>query len=407
MSASKKPELLFVSPRFLFPVDSGGRIRTTQILRGMQGGQFDTVLVSPATSDESDRYAEQLQSVAARTRFWPQAERGLAHRVLRLRHLFSGMPIPVVTDRSAAGEAIVRSELERRPAAVVFDFAHAAVLAPRTLTVPSILFTHNVEAEIFERHADVATNPVAKRLWRDQFRKMEAFERAAVGQFDTVVAVSERDLEIFREKFGVRRGYVISTGVDLDFFNYRSPGDRPKLVFTGSMDWLANIDGIEFLMDEVWPLVISEYPDASLDIVGRDPPKGLVQKARVKNLNWHFTGFVDDVREYAHGAAVYVIPLRVGGGTRLKVYEAMAMGAPVVSTSIGVEGLPVVSGKHFLAADSAAEFAGAVISLLRDQSLRRELSLTARSFVEDNCSYEIVAREFEEICLRTIAGRNE
>lgn len=401
MSSNKK--LLFVSPRFLFPVDSGGKIRTTQILRGMKGGAFSTVLVSPAERGAEELYAQELQTVADSTSFWPQPERGPMQQILRLRHLLSVLPIPVETDRSADGEAIVRSELARQPDAVVFDFAHAAVLAPRQLSVPSILFTHNVEAEIFERHAEVTNNPLEKIVWRNQFRKMEAFERAAAQRFDSVVAVSERDLEIFKERFGVRRGYVINTGVDLDFFNYQSPGDQPKVVFTGSMDWLANIDGIEFMMEEVWPLIVSEFPDAGFDIVGRNPPKSLLQKVQAKKLNWHFTGFVDDVREYAQGAAVYVIPLRVGGGTRLKVYEAMAMGAPVVSTTIGVEGLPVVPGKHFLAADSAAEFASAVVSLLREQSLRQGISLQARKFVEENCSYEKVAREFEDICLRTIA----
>ena len=135
-----------------------------------------------------------------------------------------------------------------------------------------------------------------------------------------------------------------------------------------------------------------------MTVVGRSPPDDLVAKARRKKLNWEFTGYVDDVRPFMQGAAVSVIPINVGGGTRLKAYESMAMGIPVVSTTIGMEGLPARPGEHYLCADDPAHFADTVLGLLDDAEARRALAVRARSFVEHNFSYVIAAREFEKAC---------
>jgi glycosyltransferase involved in cell wall biosynthesis len=166
------------------------------------------------------------------------------------------------------------------------------------------------------------------------------------------------------------------------------------------MDWLANIDGIHFMMEKIWPQVREQVPSATMTVVGRDPPASLVEDGRRLNAGWKFSGFVDDIRPYVRRAAVFVIPLRVGGGTRIKAFEAMAMGCPVVSTSIGTEGLELEAGRHYLRADSSTEFASAIVRLLRDADLRRRLSEEARAHVERRFSSAAAARDFEEICLR-------
>src|SRR5258707_14853174 len=150
------------------------------------------------------------------------------------------------------------------------------------------------------------------------------------------------------------------------------------------MDWMANIDGIEYFMEQVWPEVARVRRDGKFGVVGRQPPAALVERAAARGLNWEFTGFVDDVRPYVRRAHVYVIPLRVGGGTRIKVYEAMALGCPVVSTRIGVEGLPVEHDRHYLEADSADAMAAAVVSLLGSRERRDRLSPERRRVVEEN-----------------------
>jgi glycosyltransferase involved in cell wall biosynthesis len=164
------------------------------------------------------------------------------------------------------------------------------------------------------------------------------------------------------------------------------------------MDWLANIDGIEFLMNEIWPQIAAAEPAAKVLVVGRNPPERLVEAARRRALPWTFTGFVDDIRPYVHASDAYLIPLRIGSGTRIKAYEAMAMGCPVVSTTIGVEGLPLDPDHHYLRADSPGAFASAVVRLLADRALRRQLARAARDYVQSHFGWKGVATAFEGIC---------
>ena len=370
----------------------------------MRGKAFEITLLSPATPAAAQLFREELENVCDHFEYWPETNRGSIFSLMRMRYWFSDLPIPIATDQSALGSELVREHLARRPDLVVFDFPHSAVLGPTTLHTPSVMFTHNVEAEIFKRHMLVSQNLLMKSMWRNQYRKMLEFERRTLSRFDRVIAVSERDATMFRDDYAIPEVSVIRTGVDLSFFDYKPPGKDNNVVFIGSMDWLANIDGIEYFMDSIWPAVIAEVPDVSMKVIGRNPPKHLQQRARSRNLNWTFTGFVDDVREHVNDASVCVIPLRVGGGTRIKAYESMAIGCPLVSTSIGVEGLPVIPDEHYLRADSPQTFAASVVSLLRDNELATLLSRNARSYVESDYSFEEAAREFQDVCLATLAG---
>lgn len=406
---SGRRRLLFVCSRYLFPIDSGGKIRTVNVLRGMKGGSFEITLASPLPPVARAGDAAEVAGICDRFVGWPDAARGTLFQWIRMRHLVSRLPVAVATDYSRAGREAIARELMQPLDVVVVDFPHAAVLAPPPYTSPSVLFTHNIEAEIFRRHAEVAGNAMKRAIWRNQTEKMERYERDLLPQFTSVVAVSERDKAYFQRAYGLVNVSTIPTGVDLEYFTYaRSAalenGDGGTVVFTGSMDWMANIDGIEFLMESVWPAISRVRPGVRCVIVGRNPPPALVERARSLGLSWEFTGFVDDVRPFVRNANVYVIPLRVGGGTRIKVYEAMAMGCPVVSTRIGVEGLPVENGRHYLEADSGDAIASAILSLLADPERRAGLSLQARKYVEENMSALRAAQAFEQICLRAQEG---
>jgi len=236
---------------------------------------------------------------------------------------------------------------------------------------------------------------------------MKRFENSAARRFDGVVAVSERDARYFGALCGNDRVHVIPTGVDLDYFSFKNGREIAKhggrIVFTGSMDWRANIDGIRFLMDSVWPLIVAARPNVEMVVVGHSPPAELVRAAAVKNYRWRFTDFVDDIRPHVYGSDVYVIPLRVGGGTRIKAFEAMAMGCPVVATAVGIEGLPVQAGTHCLIADSAAALANAIVQVLDDDALRASLATHARHLVEARYSHRSAAAAFEDACVQTLA----
>jgi len=400
---SQRPRLLFVSPRFLFPADQGGKIRTTQILRGMKGGRFEILLACPEPAGAAARYADDLQAICDRFISWPEPVQGPLYKLTRLRHLLSSLPVSVAGDFSTEGSRMVGEALSREADVVVFDFLHSMVLAPELIAKPSVMFTHNVEAEIFRRHAEVATNPIKATVWRQQYNKMRSYEENSLKRFDTVVAVSQRDADAFAAVPEMGTVAAIPTGVDLDFFAYREPGATDHIVFTGAMDWQANIDGIEFFMDEIWPRVAHKRPDARVTIVGRNPAQSLVDRARRRGLPFEFTGFVDDIRTHVVDAAAYIIPLRVGGGTRIKAFEAMAMGIPVVSTTLGMEGLDVRPKEHYLLADKADDFADALIQILEDRELGLQLSRQARQYVEEHFSSQAVARCFEDICWRTLS----
>ena len=399
-----RPRLLFISPRFLFPLDEGGKIRTAGILRAMRGGAFEIALVSPQPPDVA-RHAAKLSEVCDTFAGWPAPRRNPVARLAALLPALLGrLPFSVAGDRSEAGCAIVREQAAGADV-VVADFPHATVLLPKRLQVPSVLFTHNVETEIYERHAAVASG-LWKGVWEREAARMRAFEHASLGRFDTVVAVSHRDGRVLRQRFGLADVEVIDTGVDLDFYPFHPPGDAARtVVFAGAMDSRSNVDGIGFLMDDVWPIVAAARPDARMAVVGRNPPPALVARAAQKGLPWRFTGFVDDIRPEVLAGDVSVIPLRVGSGTRLKAFEAMALGRPVVSTALGVEGLAVVPGEHFLVADTAPAFAAEIIRLLADADLRRRLAGSARSLLDRCFSWRLVGQQMERICQRTIDRR--
>ncbi len=385
-------------------MDQGGKIRTGNILRGLKGGMFDVTLASPAPADAAAFAAD---TAAACDRFvaWPEEP---PSRPRRVRALASPLPVAVATDRSASGSRVVAMELGRKPDVVVADFPHADVLMPLRIETPSILFTHNVEAEIFERHAERATG-LWKLIWTEQSRKMRRFEQESLARYDTVIAVSTRDRDALAKRYALPHVEDIDTGVDLDFFAMNPPETEPDpgldggtLVFTATMSWPANVEGIHFLLDEVFPQLRNARPHIKAVIIGRNPPASLSDKIKERGLDVTLTGFVDDIRPYVAGANVYVIPLFVGSGTRIKAFEAMAMGRPVVSTTLGIEGLDVTDGENFLRADDGGAFTRAILALLDDAALRHRIATAARRLMEDRFSWSRVAKQFETICLRTM-----
>jgi polysaccharide biosynthesis protein PslH len=400
---TRRRRLAFVSPVFLLPADTGGRIRTRNVLRGLRGGAFEVTLASPATGAQQVQHGDELRMLCDHFVPWrPAAERP---RWLRAFDLLGELPVNVVPDARGGGRAAVQHLLrDGQFDVVVFDFVHTAVLVPQPCPAPAVCFTHNVEAEIFARHSRTAGHAPMRRVWASQAAKMRRYEAASLRCFERVIAVSERDARHFADDYALPRVEVIPTAVDLEFFAWQMPpavgsAHPPTVAFTGSMDWAANVDGVQHFLDVVWPRVVARRPDARFVVVGRNPPPALVKAARTLP-GVHFPGFVDDVRPHVRAAHAFAIPLRVGGGTRIKAFEAMAMGIPVVSTAIGIEGLDVRPDEHFLLRETGAEQAEALLALFDDAMLRERLSRAARERVESHFGHLAVARVFEQICLR-------
>jgi glycosyltransferase involved in cell wall biosynthesis len=259
-----------------------------------------------------------------------------------------------------------------------------------------VLFQHNVETIIWERHAQAGHTPLHRAYFRLQAQRMFNWEKAACNTASHVIAVSEVDRKIMRERFGTHALSAIGTGVDLDYF--AAPPTKAlqfDFVFVGSMDWMPNVDGMEWFLSEVLPIIRTSKPDVRLAIVGRNPPPAILAKADRASVT--VTGTVPEVRPFLWQSAISIVPLRVGGGTRLKIFEAMAAGTPVVATTIGAEGLPVRHDETIQIADTPQDFAAECLRLLENSQQCRRISQAALEMVRANFSWERVTRDFEEI----------
>ncbi len=392
-------KILWIKAGPIYPLDTGDKIRTWSILKEL-GKKNDVTVFSffsahlGGSQDGAGRHVSRLIAMPVDM---PE-KYSLQYYVNYLRKLPSTVPYVVRQHELQAVQELVRIMLQNAGFdTVVCDFIFPCLNLPDRVPCPKVLFAHNAETMIWQRHFRVARNPLRRAVFGLEYRKMKRFERLKCPSFDHLIAVSDVDRSWFAKFVPASRISVIPTGVDLDFFRPSSdPGNVSKLVFTGSMDWLANEDAILYFEEKVLPLIVRDVPDITLTVAGRDPTARLRRLAQV-NDHIQLTGTVPDVRPYVDAAAVYVLPLRVGSGTRLKIFEAMAMGKAIVSTRIGAEGLPVVSGKHLLLADKPEEFAASVVRLVKDGELRRQLGQAARQLVETRHGWPEVGRNFHDI----------
>jgi sugar transferase (PEP-CTERM/EpsH1 system associated) len=394
--------ILWIKTELLHPVDKGGRIRTYQMLRQLRRDHQVTYLAlddgagGPEAIERATEYCHDVVVVP----FASRAKRTKGFYWELLQNLASPLPYAVAKYRSAG----LTRELRRLVDAggvdvVVCDFLFPSLNVPSDLGVPVVLFQHNVEAAIWERHAQVASHPVKRLYMREQWRRMRAFEGKECRRFDKVVAVSREDCRVLEHLYGLREVDEVPTGVDTDFFrpSHAAARNGTEIVFTGSMDWLPNEDAVAWFADAILPRIRTEVPGVQFTIVGRTPSQPVLNLAKA-HRDITVTGSVPDVRPYMERAAVFAIPMRIAGGTRLKVYEAMGMEIPMVSTTIGIEGLPVRDGLDLLVADEPEAFAAAVVRLLREPALGARLAATAAQRVRTEFGWQEVASRFARIC---------
>ena len=397
-------KILWLKTELLHPVDKGGRIRTYYMLRELKREHQVTYLTlddGQAAGDARERateYCHELITIPHRTRakftpgFYFELAHNLASRLPYFMQKYKSAPM-----RRAVSEQVASGRFD----VVVCDFLMSSINVPPRLDCASVLFQHNVEAMIWKRHYEVQRNPLKKAYLYGQWRKAAAYERAACRRFDYVVTVSVDDREWTRREYGMERVADVATGVDTDYFRPRGLEKREpfNLVFTGSMDWLPNEDAIRYFTEQIMPRVRATVPEATLTVVGRNPYPSLLELSR-RDASIIVTGRVEDVRPYMERAAAYVVPLRIGGGTRLKIYEAMAMEKPIVSTTVGAEGLPVQDGRELLLADTPEAFAQEVVRVLKDESFARGLGMRAATTVREQFGWARVAASFAEVCER-------
>lgn len=392
-------KLLWVYSDFLHPTNRGGQIRTLETLKclhrkhevhyaGLWNPEFPE---GPARAKEYASYVYPVRrTVTAKTSpaFLLQLAKGLV----------TEMPVAVFRHRNDEMRATVdRLMREQSFDHVVCDFLSSA---PHFSDLSrAVLFQHNVEAMIWKRHVEHAGSPWRRYYFRRQARLMLEYERQVCGAAKRIIAVSDADVEKMRDLYGVSRITPVPTGVDVGFFRPTEEAQpTADLVFVGSMDWMPNIDGVAWFVNKVLPLIKRKLPDCSLAVVGRTPRREVTELAE-RESGIRITGTVADVRPWLWGSKVSIVPLRIGGGTRLKIYEAMAAGTPVVSTTIGAEGLDISPGENILIADEPEAFAEACVRLISDRDERSRLANAARQHVETKHSWEAAAVEFERALL--------
>jgi polysaccharide biosynthesis protein PslH len=405
--------ILWLKSDLLLPLDKGGKLRTWHLMRHLAQRHEITYLAfrepgQPAADVDG------MREVAAHVETVMRAEP--AKGTVRFyadaaMHLVDPLPYAVGKYRSRGFKQRLNALLASQAFdLIVCDFLFPAVNLPSRLPCPAVIFTHNVESEIWRRHADTKTGAIGKALYGAQYRRMLRYEKKTLARFDGVLAVSDADRETFASLYpgAIRQpAYVVPTGVDTDYFAPPLIGNQQSsignsLVFTGSMDWLPNEDAMQFFCRETLPLVRADEPGVTLTIVGRSPTPAVKRLADEHGIQ--VTGRVDDVRPYMQDAAVYIVPLRIGGGTRLKIFEAMSMGMAVVSTTVGAEGLPVTDGEHVMLADEPSTFARAIVHLLRDTERRAQIGAAARALVLERYDWSAVAGALEN-ALSVVAER--
>lgn len=372
--------ILWVKAGQLLPVDTGGKIRTYNILKELSR-LHEVTLLSYYGGSRDDAYESALREEFPRAEAlagcWPVSLPGEGLKYARW--LPTSLPFAVgkFTSRRV-GEAIASGCREGRFDVALCDFLAPSANFPDSLPVRTALFQHNVESDLWTRQAACERHPLKRLVYRLEARRMTAYEAAAVRRFDQVIAVSAHDRERMSRWVDPARISVAPTGVDLARFGEGAPDPAtaaPLVVFVGSMDWEPNEDGVLWFHRDAWPRVREAVPAATLRIVGRRPPASI---ARLASEGVEVTGTVPSVVEHLHAAAVVVVPLRVGGGTRLKIYEAMAASRPVVATTIGAEGLDYRDGEDILIEDAPERFADAVIGLLREPARRAAMGQAAK-----------------------------
>jgi glycosyltransferase involved in cell wall biosynthesis len=301
-----------------------------------------------------------------------------------------------------------KSKLARYPEALAhLDSIDLALYAAAIGGRPSVLNHHNCESVLASRRAEQETNLGKKGLLRLEAQKLARQEMRLCRIFGVNAVVCEEDRQRLMERDSTAHFHVVENGVDTDYF--RPAGgceEKHTAIFTGTLDWQPNLSAIRYLARDIWPLVKRECPDAKLILAGKKPP------AEVFSLMGTISGievFANpcDMRPLLARAGVYVCPLLEGGGTRLKILDAMAMGRALVSTTIGCEGLRVRAEQDLLRRDKSAEFASAVVRLFREDDFRAELGRSARGVAEREYSwakiggqlksaYECAARRTQE-----------
>lgn len=386
-----------------YPLVSGKRLRSYHLLARAARNHEITYLCFQDSSEEREAQGHmeslgiKIVSLERRNPFAP------AYKLywLTLANVFSKMPLVMRKHfRRDYLERVTRLVRDEKFNLVHCEWTHYGVYASALRGRPLFLSSHNVEAMPWERLYLHEKNPVKKMLLGLEWKKMLAFEREVCGRFHHIGAVSEDDRQKFMDLYGCESITIIPNGIDVNYYDFSLPEPTGNtLVFSASFDAFVNQDAVDYFMSSIFPRIVERTPDIRVVFLGKDPPPSLLKYASEKVS---FTGVVEDVRPHLSRSNVCIVPIRVAGGSRIKILEAMAAGLPVVSTPEGAEGLDVAHGEHILVAQNEVEFAKLVLRCMSNRELVEQLCTRARRLVERCYDWETIAPLLEGAWEKTI-----
>ncbi|MCJ7497634.1 MAG: glycosyltransferase family 4 protein [candidate division Zixibacteria bacterium] len=392
-------KILFITSQFPFPPDSGWNIRVFNFIRFLSERHRITLLSfytekdNPANFSELTKYCSEIYPL----------KRSSSYNPLDLvKGMFTRIPFSIWNYRSRKMEKKAKELFSLKEFDVIqVEDIHMSQYLPQDCSGLKILDMHNVESEYLERFSEIERDVFKKYYASLTAKKLKSYEVSNSRKFDICLTVSEKDLKTFQLFAKPKSMELIPNGVDLSCFSPAGvEADPSTLLFLGKLDYRPNVDALVYFMEKIWPRLIEKIPEAKFVVVGKDLPENL--RNSLKSRNVILKGYVEDIRKVLSGCAVMVVPLRYGGGTRIKILEAFAMEKAVVSTSLGCEGIEVHSGEEILIADTPEFFADSVVEVLTDSNLRDKLGKNGRKLAQEKYNWEKISQKLEGIYLRAI-----
>ena len=410
VAAAVRPlHVAVVDEELPYPPTSGKRIRTLNLLRRLARRHRLTYLCHRnADAVEGKKAAEHFADLGIETVVVDRSvppRRGPGFYFRLAANLLSSLPYSVASHTSGALRQALREHARTRPVDLWHcEWTPYAYSLRGVVEGPRVVVAHNVESVIWQRYAETEPNPLKRWYIRGQWRKFARFEQTVLREVDHTIAVSDLDAARFRLRFGLDRVSVVENGVDLHYFRPRSDWREPsRLLFLGSLDWRPNLDGVGLLLERVFPAVRAACPSAVLELVGRNPPDELRRRAaNIPGVELHAD--VADVRPHLARCGMMVVPLRIGGGSRLKILEALASATPVVSTLVGAEGLLLDAGRHLRVVEGIEDLAPAILDAMGSPDRLRDEAERGRGRVQELYGWDTLAAKMERIWIECVAA---
>lgn len=399
-------KILIIDEWIPLPLESGKKIRTFNLIKKL-ANLHEIVYLAYVNIFTDERKIEVLKENGIRVISINdnRVKKWTIYYYLKIvKNIFSNKPFSTGYHiKKELIDKLIETMPIEKPDLVHCEWTNLAPILEYIKDKPKVIAAHNIESDIWYRLAKATNNPLKKIIARNQATKIEELEKEWYPMVDHCIAVSQKDAEIIKSYGGVAT--VVDNGVDVQYYseyiNHKKLDFNNKLIYVSSLDTFSNQDAVEYFMKDIFPIITASNPDIEFWIVGKDPPRkiseyGIVDK-RIK-----VTGKVEDVREYIKKSAISIVPLRIGGGSRLKILEAMAMGKPVISTSIGAEGLKVQNEKNILLADTPIEFGAKILELLSNSEKQEKIGKAGFELVKYNYDWETLAKKQDDVWRKVV-----